>query len=121
MVAVALTPRQLELLAFIRAHIAERGFCPSYDQMRDAVKLRSKSGIHRLVKGLEERGAIRRLRFRARSIELVESWNDYSRGVREGLLIAKGILIHSPDVYAASTALDGAIGKASELSSSVAP
>lgn len=69
----SLTSQQARLLAFIRAHIAEQGFSPSFDEMTQAMGLRSKSGIHRLISGLEERGFIRRIPNRARCIELVEA------------------------------------------------
>lgn len=67
-----LTPRQLDLLEYIREFIAREGHSPSFVQMLSAVDLKSKSGIHRLVDSLEERGYIRRLHNRARAIVLVE-------------------------------------------------
>ena len=67
-----LTQRQLQLLRFIYAYVAEHGVPPSFDEMRAALKLRSKSGIHRLISGLEERGYIRRLAYRARAIEILK-------------------------------------------------
>jgi len=66
-----LTQRQLQLLRFIQTYVAEHGGPPSFDEMRAALKLKSKSGIHRLVSGLEERGYIRRLAYRARALEVV--------------------------------------------------
>lgn len=66
-----LTPRQKELLDYIRAYIDELGYSPSFDEMKAAVGLKSKSGIHRLLAALEERGFIRKLPHRARAIELV--------------------------------------------------
>jgi len=66
-----LTPKQYELLQFIYQRVKERGIPPSYDEMKDALGLRSKSGIHRLITALEERGFIRRLPHRARAIEIV--------------------------------------------------
>lgn len=65
-----LTQRQRELLQYIERYVADRGVPPSFDEMRDALRLRSKSGIHRLIIGLEERGYIRRLPYRARALEL---------------------------------------------------
>lgn len=65
-----LTSRQRELLMFIRSHIGEHGIAPSYDEMMAAIGLASKSGVHRLVKALEERGYISRLPDRARAITL---------------------------------------------------
>lgn len=70
---IGLTPKQAELLAFIRRFFVEhRGVSPSFDEMRTGVGLKSKSGISRLVDGLVHRGAIRRVVERSRSIEIVE-------------------------------------------------
>lgn len=66
-----LTRKQLELLRFINDRVKEAGVPPSFDEMKDALDLRSKSGIHRLITALEERGFIRRLANRARAIEIV--------------------------------------------------
>lgn len=67
-----LTRKQLELLEFIQKRMAQDGVPPSFDEMKDALDLRSKSGIHRLITALEERGFIRRLAHRARAIEIVK-------------------------------------------------
>ena len=67
-----LTRKQLELLDFIRIRIAADGVPPSFDEMKDALELKSKSGIHRLITALEERGFIRRLAHRARALEIVK-------------------------------------------------
>ncbi len=67
-----LTRKQHELLLFIHRRLAETGVSPSFDEMRDALNLRSKSGIHRLITGLEERGFIRRLPHRARALEVTK-------------------------------------------------
>ena len=61
-----LTRKQYELLIFINDRLGEGGVTPSFDEMKDALSLKSKSGIHRLITGLEERGFIRRLPHRAR-------------------------------------------------------
>ncbi|MEP1169633.1 MAG: MarR family transcriptional regulator, partial [Alphaproteobacteria bacterium] len=66
-----LTRKQHELLMFIHERLKESGVPPSFDEMKDALDLRSKSGIHRLIRALEERGFIRRLPNRARAIEIV--------------------------------------------------
>ena len=66
-----LTPKQLELLKYIEGHVRKRGVSPSFDEMKDALGLKSKSGIHRLITGLEERGFIRRLPHRARALEIL--------------------------------------------------
>ena len=67
-----LTRKQLELLDFIQKRMARDGVPPSFDEMKEALDLRSKSGIHRLITALEERGFIRRLAHRARAIEIVK-------------------------------------------------
>ncbi len=67
-----LTRKQLELLELIDARMKRDGVPPSFDEMKDALSLRSKSGIHRLITALEERGFIRRLAHRARAIEVVK-------------------------------------------------
>lgn len=67
-----LTRKQLELLDFIHKRIQRDGVPPSFDEMKEALALRSKSGIHRLITALEERGFIRRLAHRARAIEIVK-------------------------------------------------
>ena len=66
-----LTRKQHELLRFIHERLRETGVPPSFDEMKDALDLRSKSGIHRLITALEERGFIRRLPNRARAIEVI--------------------------------------------------
>ena len=67
-----LTNKQLDLLEFISKRVARDGVPPSFEEMKDALDLRSKSGIHRLISALEERGFIRRLAHRARAIEIVK-------------------------------------------------
>ena len=67
-----LTRKQYELLRFINERLKEAGVPPSFDEMKDALDLRSKSGIHRLITALEERGFIRRLANRARAIEVIK-------------------------------------------------
>jgi repressor LexA len=79
-----LTRKQLELLEFIRVRIEGDGVSPSFDEMRDALDLRSKSGIHRLITALEERGFIRRLPHRARALEIVKMPEAMERAVADG-------------------------------------
>lgn len=67
-----LTKKQSELLRFINERLKESGVPPSFDEMKDALDLRSKSGIHRLIIALEERGFIRRLPNRARALEVLK-------------------------------------------------
>jgi repressor LexA len=66
-----LTAKQKELLMFIHERLKESGVPPSFDEMKEALDLRSKSGIHRLITALEERGFLRRLPHRARAMEIV--------------------------------------------------
>lgn len=66
-----LTQRQHQLLKFIQDYLDQHGVPPSFEEMRSALKLKSKSGIHRLITGLEERGYIRRLAYRARALEVL--------------------------------------------------
>lgn len=68
MIQYGTTKRQHELLRFIDKYIATRGYSPSYDEMKDALGLASKSGVHRLVRGLEERNLINTIPDRARAI-----------------------------------------------------
>ncbi|MFO7771304.1 transcriptional repressor LexA [Roseovarius gahaiensis] len=67
-----LTKKQLDLLEFIHNRVQRDGVPPSFDEMKEALDLRSKSGIHRLITALEERGFIRRLAHRARALEIVK-------------------------------------------------
>jgi repressor LexA len=67
-----LTRKQQELLLFIHERMKESGVPPSFDEMKDALDLASKSGIHRLITALEERGFIRRLPNRARALEVIK-------------------------------------------------
>lgn len=67
-----LTQKQHQLLIFIDKRLKETGVSPSYDEMKEALKLKSKSGIHRLIAALEERGFLRHLPFRARALEVLK-------------------------------------------------
>src|SRR3712207_9401797 len=66
-----LTRKQHELLCYIHEHLNGSGISPSFEEMKDALDLRSKSGVHRLISALEERGFIRRLPNRARALEVL--------------------------------------------------
>lgn len=66
-----LTRKQHELLIFIDRHLRTTGFSPSFEEMKEALKLKSKSGIHRLITALEERGFLRRRAHRARALEVI--------------------------------------------------
>jgi repressor LexA len=78
-----LTRKQLELLLFINERLKESGIPPSFDEMKDALDLRSKSGIHRLITALEERGFIRRLPNRARALEVIRLPEAVSPQIRQ--------------------------------------
>ena len=71
-----LTRKQHELLIMIDHHLKQTGFSPSFEEMKEALQLRSKSGIHRLISALEERGFLRRRHHRARALEVVRLPND---------------------------------------------
>jgi repressor LexA len=83
-----LTRKQLELLQLIDDRLKTDGVPPSFDEMKDALSLRSKSGIHRLITALEERGFIRRMAHRARAIEVVKLPDAVSGRARGGTLPA---------------------------------
>lgn len=76
-----LTAKQHELLLFIQSHLAETGISPSFDEMRDAIGLKSKSGVHRLIGALEEREFLRRLPNRARALEVLRMPEDAHRPI----------------------------------------
>ena len=76
-----LTRKQSELLTYLSDHMQQHDVPPSFDEMRDALGLASKSGVHRLVSGLEERGYIRRLANRARAIEILKPVSTAAGGV----------------------------------------
>ena len=79
-----LTRKQHELLLFIDKHLRATGFSPSFEEMKDALDLRSKSGIHRLISALEERGFLRRRHHRARALEVVRMPGDAPASVPVG-------------------------------------
>jgi repressor LexA len=79
-----LTHKQAELLRFINSRLQETGVPPSFEEMKDAIDLRSKSGIHRLILALEERGFIRRLPNRARALEVIKLPEMSSPSARPG-------------------------------------
>ncbi len=78
-----LTTKQHELLVFIDRHLRETGCSPSFEEMKDALDLRSKSGIHRLISALEERGFLRRHKHRARALEVLRLSEDFAPLLRE--------------------------------------
>lgn len=98
-----LTRKQKELLLLIRDHMAADGVSPSFDEMKEALGLKSKSGIHRLITGLEERGFLKRLPHRARALEILkfpESIDSKTKPTKKRLNVAT--LAAEPDVSLAS-------------------
>ena len=93
-----LTKKQHELLLFIHGHLQRHGVSPSFDEMKDALALKSKSGIHRLITGLEERGFIKRLPHRARAVEGMRLPDDLGSGARPGPAAAGGKAGFAPRV-----------------------
>lgn len=87
-----LTKKQSELLRFINERLKETGVPPSFDEMKDALDLRSKSGIHRLILALEERGFIRRLANRARALEVLKLPEDSTPSVRRNARFAPEVI-----------------------------
>jgi repressor LexA len=86
-----LTSKQKELLLFIHNRLQEQGVPPSFDEMKEALDLKSKSGIHRLITALEERGFIRRLPHRARALEVVKLPDNQPEPTRRpGLSVIEG-------------------------------
>src|SRR6056297_1825898 len=100
-----LTKKQLELLEFIDKRVKRDGVSPSFDEMKDALDLRSKSGIHRLITALEERGFIRRLAHRARAIEVLKLPESLGGTGVSGGFAPKVIDGDRPDVPAPSGAM----------------
>lgn len=95
-----LTRKQHELLMFIHQRLTEAGVPPSFDEMKDALDLKSKSGIHRLITALEERGFIRRLPNRARALEVIklpESYQPSPAGRKFTPSVIEGSLGKVPD------------------------
>lgn len=80
-----LTKKQRDLLVFIRDRVADGGVPPSFDEMKDALDLKSKSGIHRLITGLVERGYLQRLPNRARALEVVKMPDSLDNSVKPSL------------------------------------
>jgi len=88
-----LTSKQHELLLFIRDRLGRDGISPSFDEMREALDLKSKSGVHRLISALEERGFIRRLANRARALEVLKLPDSATRATAP---VATRPIIHTP-------------------------
>ena len=111
-----LTKKQYELLMLIDKRIKEAGVPPSFDEMKDALGLKSKSGIHRLISGLEERGFIRRLAHRARALEVLKlpenieratAQNDDHETVTQPANVIRGSFGAKPQAAHTNAASDG--------------
>src|SRR6187399_3064370 len=85
-----LTKKQYELLLYIDGHLKATGFSPSFEEMKEALQLRSKSGIHRLISALEERGFLSRRHHRARALEVVRLPDDATRSAEPAREEASG-------------------------------
>ncbi len=104
-----LTRKQHELLLYIYHHLTGHGVSPSFEEMKDALGLRSKSGIHRLVTGLEERGFIRRLPHRARALEVIRLPDDVSQAVARAQGFAPRVIDGDRKTLEPEEALAGAV------------
>ncbi len=104
-----LTQKQHELLLYIYHHLTGHGVSPSFEEMKDALGLRSKSGIHRLVTGLEERGFIRRLPHRARALEVLRLPDDVSQAVARAQGFAPRVIEGDRKAPEPEDALAGAV------------
>lgn len=91
-----LTRKQIDLLKLIHTRMERDGIAPSFDEMKDALDLRSKSGIHRLITALEERGFIRRLPHRARAIEVLKLPDNLARAGHVAQVIDGGVADAAP-------------------------
>jgi len=103
-----LTRKQHELLMFIHSRIQTDGISPSFDEMKTALELRSKSGIHRLITALEERGFIRRMPHRARAIEIIRMPTDMVPQARGNFrpAVIEGDLGHGRDSRAGAARIE---------------
>lgn len=108
-----LTKKQYELLLFIEQRLKDCGISPSFDEMKEALGLKSKSGIHRLMTGLEERGFIRRLPHRARALEIIRLPDNVQ--TRERASPRRGAAAFAPNVIKGEFALPGSTPPASAV------
>lgn len=97
-----LTRKQHELICFIEDRLSETGISPSFEEMKEALNLKSKSGVHRLISALEERGFLRRLPNRARALEVVRA---PERGDRPAPVKAQGNVLAFPPRSAPRSAI----------------
>jgi repressor LexA len=115
-----LTRKQHELLLFIHQRLKESGIPPSFDEMKEALDLASKSGIHRLITALEERGFIRRLPNRARALEVVRLPDSIAPGLNAAKRFSPSVIEGSLGKRAAETARPQVASNDDEPSSGVA-
>lgn len=109
-----LTRKQYDLLLFIDRHLKDHGVSPSFDEMKEALDLKSKSGIHRLIMALEERGFIRRLAHRARALEVLRLPQMAAGDVKGGTVVRgdfgkKSVAQRQPEAAAREIPLHGRI------------
>ena len=95
-----LTRKQHELLSFIDRHLKETGFSPSFEEMKDALQLKSKSGIHRLISALEERGFLQRRHHRARALEVMRLPDEIAARSPAPILAVIPAPIPAPPIFA---------------------
>ncbi len=101
-----LTRKQHELIRFIQVRLEESGVSPSFEEMKEALDLKSKSGVHRLISALEERGFIRRLPNRARALEVLKQPEDVSTKLPSRVTSAAGVAARSDAATLRSPAND---------------
>lgn len=107
-----LTKRQYQLLMLIEKKLREDGVSPSFEEMKEAIGLKSKSGIHRLISGLEERGFIRRLPNRARALEVLRLPDNQSEN---GTVVSAQSLVHQKTTRSFSRLSENLIANTVEL------
>ena len=93
-----LTKKQRELLMYLEERISKSGVTPSFEEMMKKVGLKSKSGIHRLISGLEERGFIKKLPFKARAIEILKSSDTKQKSLHNEIATIKNHIVELPIV-----------------------
>jgi repressor LexA len=101
-----LTAKQHELIRFIQQRLEETGVSPSFEEMKEALDLKSKSGVHRLISALEERGFIRRLPNRARALEVIRQPENATPAARPALRLAATSAQPGPQVKLREAAND---------------
>ena len=99
-----LTAKQHELIQFIQQRLEETGISPSFEEMKEALDLKSKSGVHRLISALEERGFIRRLPNRARALEVIKQPEDATPAPRASAATSDDVVVPLQPKQAAASA-----------------